>query len=145
MKKQHVLLIDDDEDEPEIFSEALKKLKIAVDCYSVTSAEHAIRFLGEFVPDFIFVDYNMPKMNGLTCMKEIRKIKSLDGIPMVLYSNNLDKDVVAKATLLGVVTCIQKPSKMDVLVEKLKDVFLKDGKNGQDGLEVQKAVNRRSL
>ncbi len=130
--RKHVLLIDDDEDEPEIFSEALKKMPEPIDCYTVASPEHALKVLNDFVPHFIFVDYNMPKMNGVEFISEIRKIKKLATVPLILYSNNLDKDVVAEAMSLGATACIKKPDKTSILVDKLKDILFKDGQNGLD-------------
>lgn len=121
--RKHILLVDDDEDEPEILSEALKKMPEPIDCYSVTSPEHALRVLNEFVPDFIFIDYNMPRMDGLAFISEIRSIKRLSNTPLVLYSNHLDSDVIKEAMALGARACIKKPPKISLLVEKLKELF----------------------
>ena len=51
-----ILLIDDDEDELKIFTEALHDIGGQFHCVLVQSSEAALHLLGSFVPDFIFID-----------------------------------------------------------------------------------------
>src|SRR5215212_2357558 len=94
--KKHILLIDDDEDEIEIFTDALEKLPVSFNCTCASNADEAIRMLGKVSPDFIFIDYNMPKVNGLKCLEKIKKTKTARDIPVILYSNYIDEEVNKK-------------------------------------------------
>jgi DNA-binding NtrC family response regulator len=118
-----ILLIDDDPDELDIFSEALNETKRPIVCIQVRGASAAIKLLNSLLPDYIFLDVNMPGMNGLKCLEEIKKVKTSKDIPVILYSNFIDKDIVAKAFTIGASVCIQKPKKMYKLAEILDSIL----------------------
>lgn len=121
--KTHILLIDDDKDELEILTAALHRVPLAFDCMWVQSAEHAIQLLNNYSPDYIFIDYNMPKTDGLTCLAEIKKIKKVQNIPVILYSTCIDEVSSKKALSLGAITCLEKPTGMNALVKRLKEII----------------------
>jgi DNA-binding response OmpR family regulator len=56
----------------------------------VYGGHEALRFLqqAETLPDIIFLDINMPAMNGKECLLEIRKNSRYNDIPIVMYSTN---------------------------------------------------------
>jgi CheY-like chemotaxis protein len=70
-----VLLIDDDRDDFEIFSEALRKFDPEVKCEHSIDGEAAIGLLNSmtYLPDYIFLDINMPRMDGKECLSKIKK------------------------------------------------------------------------
>jgi DNA-binding NtrC family response regulator len=121
--KRHILLIDDDEDEFEILRTALFKVPIEFECMWVQSPEHALQLLRSYVPDFIFIDYNMPKSNGLKCLAEIKKLKNVENTPVILYSNCIDEESSEKAKSMGAYT-LEKPTLMNTLVKKLKELLM---------------------
>lgn len=122
--KKHILLIDNDEDEIEIFTAALDQIPLSYDCMWVQSAEHAIKLLSNFSPDYIFIDYNMPKINGLECLETIKKIDSVKNIPVILYSNNINEENYNKAISLGAYSCLKKPGMIRTLIGKLKEILI---------------------
>lgn len=69
--------IDDDQDDIDFFVAAIEYLSDGVSCFSFTNASKALQKLvsGELIPDVIFLDLNMPIINGqeflanLTCLK----------------------------------------------------------------------------
>jgi DNA-binding NtrC family response regulator len=122
--KTHILLIDDDEDEWEIFVEALNEIKVPFNCTYARGAEQAMLLLHYLMPDFIFVDFNMPKINGLKCLTEIKKIESMHSVPVILYSNFINDENFRTALILGAATCIKKPHTVGKLAKVLKDVLV---------------------
>src|SRR3954454_2461358 len=106
-----ILLIDDDPDEIDIFSEALAKMKKSIVCIQATGASAAMNLLDSLLPDYIFLDINMPEINGLKCLEEIRKAKTFKDVPIILYSNSINQDIVTKARIAGASACIRKPKK----------------------------------
>ena len=72
MNKQ-VLLIDDDYDEQDIFKEAINLTKISCKFICASTAAEGLRLVEKLLPDFVFLDLNMPCMNGLECLQEIKK------------------------------------------------------------------------
>ena len=82
------LLIDDDSEECEIFQYALEELKLPIECYLATSGKQALEDLKHrrLRPDYIFLDLNMPKMDGTQCLQEIKRLNDHADVPVILYS-----------------------------------------------------------
>jgi PleD family two-component response regulator len=76
-----------------------------------------------FIPDYIFIDMNMPRISGNDILKKIKTIKRLDKVPVFLYSTNANPDTVARSKELGAAGFIIKPAKIAELTETLKFVF----------------------
>jgi DNA-binding response OmpR family regulator len=90
--KNILLLIGNNENELDFFIEALHEIYFTCDCIYTRDAEVALRFLSYTVPDFIFLDFNIPEMNGLDCLKEIKKLTIRESIPVILYSNEMNDE-----------------------------------------------------
>jgi len=118
-----ILLIDDDEDELEIFQGALKQVPFPIECTQALSAEDGIKILENFKPDYIFVDYNMPRQNGLVCLEELKKNDGISNVPIIIYSNYIDPEMEKKAMKLGATLCMKKPFMTGILARKLKEIF----------------------
>jgi CheY-like chemotaxis protein len=72
-----ILLIDDDEDEQWIFTEALKEISGSIKClYAVTTAE-GVELSKQSLPDYIFLDVNMPVLNGLNVLNSSKMTTGL--------------------------------------------------------------------
>ena len=125
--QKHILLIDDDGDELDILRNALERAGIKSVCAWVPDAEQAIQVLQDTIPDFIFLDLNMPKINGLTCLKEIRKMKRLINIPIILYSTSINEETRKKASETGASWCIQKKMTVTDLAEDLSNILTDHG------------------
>lgn len=114
-----ILLVDDDTEEHEIMSEALRAGSIPASCLWANGAEHALRILIQLVPDFIFIDLNMPAVNGLSFLKSIRGREDLEQVPKVIYSTHINPVVEALARQYGAVCCLEKPTNLPQLVTSL--------------------------
>jgi DNA-binding NtrC family response regulator len=122
--EKYILLIDDDEDELDIFTQALNKIPAPFSCSQVLNLEDAEAWLMNQKPDFIFIDYNMPRINGLECLEELKKLE-LPGTRFVIYSNHIDADVNGKAIRLGAMVCMKKPYMTSTLAKNLKEILMK--------------------
>ena len=118
-----ILLIDDDTDELEVFNEALNKVPLFVSCTQVKSAADAMTWLKKNQPDFIFIDFNLPEVDGLQCLEKIKKIKKLANTRCVLYSNHIDEEKSNRAMALGAISCMKKPHMTGLLATRLKDIL----------------------
>ena len=63
-----ILLVDDDEDEHEIFLSALKNTGKEFHFVGADSCEKALTILKRLDPDYIFIDLNMPRTDGMICL-----------------------------------------------------------------------------
>jgi CheY-like chemotaxis protein len=85
-----VLNIDDDQEDRELFCDAIQDIDPSIHCVGKDSAEDAIEFLktNNAVPDYIFLDINMPRMGGFECLKEIKQVDKLASIPVIILSTS---------------------------------------------------------
>jgi DNA-binding response OmpR family regulator len=118
--ERHILLIDDDVDEPEIFMNALTDANIPFRCTWANGADQAMAHLDTISPDIIVLDFNMPKTNGLELLQLLKQDAGLRSIPVIMYSATMDAELQAKAIRAGAVKCIRKPYNMQELPELLR-------------------------
>ena len=134
------MLIDDDDDELEIFIIALNESGVEYNCNFARSAEQALMILQGLVPDFIFLDINMPKINGFKCLQEIKKIKDIKDTPVIIYSTGINDENRRDALAMGASACIQKPRQLKSLTETLKMILTGSRENDvQKNLQLQQA------
>ena len=128
MKKNHIFFIaDDDLDDQELFIKALKEIDDCCNCITAFNGEDALYKLvneKEQLPDFIFLDLNMPKVNGKQCLKEIKLNKELRHIPVIIYSTSAEKKEIQETTQLGAALFMQKPNRFMELRNALNQILL---------------------
>jgi CheY-like chemotaxis protein len=118
-------VIDDDQDDQEIFTIAAKKVDPAIQCTFANDGVHAVnRFTSDpaFNPGSIFLDVNMPRMNGIECLEVLRNIDRLKNIPIFMCSTSADPKIIAKVKELGAHDFIVKPSTISEFVTVLVGV-----------------------
>jgi CheY-like chemotaxis protein len=119
----HILLIDDDPDEWDIFNEALQEVCATCKCTYADGALDGLNMLRFIRPDVIFLDINMSKVNGFECLQRIKMIDTFQNVPVVIYSNGIQDDTLARATKMGAVACIRKPTGIPELIVVLRHVI----------------------
>jgi DNA-binding response OmpR family regulator len=120
--RSYCFLIDNDEDDREIFSMALREADPEVDCLTASTGVEAVQnFKGDtnLVPLCIFVDMNMPMMNGKECLKELRQLAHLESVPVYMYSTSSDPFSVSEVKHLGATGFLVKPSSFAELTAML--------------------------
>jgi CheY-like chemotaxis protein len=124
--QKNILLIDDDIDELKIFTDAIKEVPGDFKCVFVTGTQEALDMLQSFVPHYIFVDFNIPKINGLDFLSSVKKSDRLKEVPVFLYSTSISNEMSKIAELLGAAGSIEKTFSIAMLASELK-VLLTDG------------------
>jgi CheY-like chemotaxis protein len=125
-KPIRLLLVDDDKDDQEIFSIALDDLGEEIDCRYANDGIQALEMLGKpgtELPEIIFIDMNMPRMNGLQCLAEIKKNPVLGKIQAYMYSTSADEKSIETARNYGALDFIIKPASISELSEILRELF----------------------
>src|SRR5688572_26972563 len=112
MAFKNVLLIDDDDDDQEIFINAATSGSPNVECSGLVDAKLALDKLKnqEIFPDVIFLDLNMPVMNGKQFLSEIKKHSVLKKIPVIIFSTSSNIKTIAELKELGAHDFVTKPS-----------------------------------
>jgi len=127
MKKPlHFLLIDDDTDDHEIFNIALNKVDSSIVINYAHDGVDALQKLNEIlpIPHLIFLDLNMPRMNGKQFLKAIRENERFGKTPIYIYSTSLLPELIEEAKKMGADGFIQKPADIITLVGILKDLLV---------------------
>jgi CheY-like chemotaxis protein len=125
-KNKHVLIIDDDHDDIELFAEAVGKIDPAIKCSSAVNAGEALQRLrnGMELPALIFLDLNMPGLSGKDCLKELKKTDKLFHIPVAIYSTSSFQKDIEETRDLGAMYFITKPSTFDETCNTLSQIIL---------------------
>jgi DNA-binding response OmpR family regulator len=124
-----ILLIDDDTEDQEIFLDAIKEVDPGVYCAVANDAEAALRQLNEEIvirPDIVFIDLNMPKINGKQLLMELKRYEHLRGIPVIMYSTFFGPKDIEEISSLGAVHYMIKATRFVELCNALKYVLSKN-------------------
>jgi CheY-like chemotaxis protein len=120
MKK--FLIVDDDADDREMFCEALAEVIPDSMCYSESNGRRAILALDSGninLPDLIFLDINMPVMDGWQCLSKLKETLPYQSIPVIMYSTSSYTEDIEKADRLGALCFFTKPSSFTELKNSL--------------------------
>lgn len=120
-----VLLIDDDEDDRDFFEIAVSDLKIKIQCLTAAGAREALDLLAtiEVLPHFIFLDLNMPGMNGRVCLKHLKSNPATAQIPVVIFSTSSEQLDMAQTKALGAMHFMTKLPDISLLSIELNEFF----------------------
>ena len=123
-------IADDDPDDQELFIDALHEINELFECVTATDGTEALETLSShlFVPDLIFLDLNMPKMDGRECLSEIKKDAFLKEIPVIIYSTSSEKKDIMDVMQSGASYYLQKPSRYEELSRALLKIIFFDWK-----------------
>lgn len=102
MKEVRILLVEDNEGDIVLTLKALQKAHVHNEIDVVRDGEQALQFLhkqGEFkdaeTPGLILLDINLPKMDGMEVLAEIKNHEHLRVIPVVmLTTSDSEKDII---------------------------------------------------
>ncbi len=126
---KRLFIIDDDVEDQEIFMEAIHEVDTTIECQGSMSGEDALSELqknGDVRPDLIFLDLNMPKLNGKQVLRELKEIEDLRSIPVIMYSTSFAPHDIEEVTRLGAAFHLLKPSRFDDLCKSLRVILSKD-------------------
>jgi len=117
-----ILVVDDMSTMRRIIKTILNQLGYA----NVDEAENGKQALAKLKSekyDFVITDWNMPEMDGLTLVKEIRNDPDLKNLPVLMVTAEAKKENVMEALKAGVNNYIVKPFTPEVLKEKMEKIF----------------------
>ncbi|MBI3546450.1 MAG: response regulator [Gammaproteobacteria bacterium] len=106
-----ILLIDDNQENLLLLQRMLKTLsKVGnVDTVCFTAAQEALKWCHDHEPDICVVDYNMPNMDGIGFITEVRKLPGFKGIPLVMITGTCDEQVRQRALTSGATDFLTRP------------------------------------
>lgn len=128
----HIIIADDDLDDQYIIKDVIEKLQVKrefVSVYNGLELLHLLKGTGKtgekIIPGLIIMDLNMPLLDGLGALSQIKANEELKNIPVyILSTSRFDYDK-QRALELGANDFFSKPYKFEELKEIIKDIFLK--------------------
>jgi CheY-like chemotaxis protein len=119
-----ILIVDDDAEDLALFCEAVEEIDPTISCLEAYNGLEALKILkrDSMLPDYIFLDINMPLMNGRRCLEEIKKNDAYREIPVIIYSTTRDTRQIEEYKKLGA-DFLSKPNTFDELLTALRGIF----------------------
>jgi CheY-like chemotaxis protein len=114
-----VMIIDDDDDDRNLFCEALEEIHPSCHLIAVSNGRESLEKLKIphiELPDLIFLDLNMPVMNGLQCLDQIRQIDALKLVPVVIYTTSSRIENLSKLKASEPLYFLTKPARFKEIV-----------------------------
>ena len=119
--KKKILVVDDEED-----MQKLLKIRLEQENFAVITAgdgEAGIKTAELEMPDLIILDIMMPKMDGYTCLKEIRKIQKIKDTPILMLSGKEEEKIRDLFAFQKISGYMEKPFELDNLVVKIREIL----------------------
>jgi len=118
-----LLIVDDETDIREVLVDSFRGTDLEV--YTASNGEEALKLAQQHRFDTILSDLNMPVMDGMTFLRQLRKAQNLT--PFVVLTGHGDKQAAIEALKLNAFDFLEKPWEL----EALKDVIAKAIELGQ--------------
>lgn len=121
-----VLIVDDDKEDREMLSDAIAEVNPGIKCLQATNGSEALTMLTEdlvIIPNAVFLDINMPVMNGKEFLVNIQGTSDWSGVPIVMFTTSSSKDDAVECLKLGARAFITKPDSHKKLVGKVAELL----------------------
>ena len=126
----HIIIADDDLDDQYIIKEVIEKMNVKHEFTSVYNGLELLQLLkgsgitGEkIIPDLIIMDLNMPLLDGLGALSQIKANDELMDIPIYILSTSRFEYDKQKAMELGANNFYSKPYKFEELKDIIKEIY----------------------
>lgn len=119
-----ILYVDDDQDDRQIFEEAVRSIDGGHLCVTARDGLDALAYLSmHTAPDMVFMDLNMPLMDGKTCLMAIRENKDNDKLPVIIFTTSTNPSDRRQCERLGATDFLLKPFSFLHMREILRAIF----------------------
>lgn len=128
-------LIDDDEEDTMIFRDMVEECGTLIHLTTAESGKEALEMLRRpdtDQPDVIFLDLNMPGMDGKECLKELKQDPGLVTVPVIMYTTSSHSKDIEDTLQAGAIGFVTKPSD----VRELKKIVQTIAEHAPHNLEV---------
>lgn len=120
-----ILIVDDDKDIVLLQKRLIQRLGFT-DVLCADDGFQALHFLAEIEPDVVFLDIQMPGLDGWLLCEILHKVNRWKHIPVILQSALVGAENIKNGLDLGAHTYLEKPFTQDGLKKVLDAVFQKD-------------------
>ena len=120
-----IFMIDDDQDDRELFKEAVSSCYPDIEVLFTVDGDEALEILknSPVNPDAIFLDYHMPRMTGLDCLRALKDQEKTKSIPVIMYTMGAHPDIEEVTLTLGADHYMKKANSFSDLCNDLTKVL----------------------
>jgi CheY-like chemotaxis protein len=125
IKTNTYFIVDDDIDDQQFLIEALIENNPLCRCFTASNGQDAILRLTDAIvpkPDVIFLDLNMPGLNGKQCLLILKHSPFFRHIPVIIYSTTSNKQEIQEINELGAFYFLIKPANFEELCKELASI-----------------------
>ncbi len=125
-----ILLVEDNEADAKITFRAFSKAKIKNNIFRAQDGQDALDFLNHKAPyedkdkyprpDLILMDINMPRMDGLECLKKLKQDPPLSFIPVIMFTSSKNDEDIVKSYGEGAASYMPKPVNYEDFVKAVE-------------------------
>ena len=126
MNHNKFFIIDDDAEDTQLLMDALNEVEGSCQCFIANNGEQALQKLKEGlipIPDYIFLDLNMPRLNGKQFLVKIKRISVFRQIPIIIYTTSSDVRDKEETKRLGAFYFLTKPDSYNEICKGLSIIF----------------------
>ena len=121
-----ILLIDDNSEEHSLFELALKRINVGSQYYSASSCDEALDSIFSrsiAMPDFIFLDIDMPEIDGNGCLSMLKAQSNTRDLAVILYSTKDHEEQISYMLKHGAVCHLDKSRSFEKFCRELKTIL----------------------
>jgi CheY-like chemotaxis protein len=126
MKLHSIIVADDDIDDRLFLEDVLREVAPTKSVSSVKDGQELLSLFTHFVPDLLFLDLEMPRKNGLECLKEMRNNPVTQDLPVVVFSSTNREYNIDVAYEMGAHLFFSKPSSYEDLKQAVQAILALD-------------------
>jgi len=117
-----ILVVDDSRIMRNIVKNTFATLKIPCQYLEAPDGKKALQLLETNKVNLVFLDWNMPEMDGLEFLKKVRSMPDYKDLPIVMITSEAAKYNVVEALQQGATDYIVKPVHEKVFTEKVSEI-----------------------
>jgi CheY-like chemotaxis protein len=123
-----IMMVDDDPEDRDFFTEVISDIDSKITYITTGSGMTALKILEEIekLPDYIFLDLNMPCMNGKQCLEKIKQNNRLKHIPVIIYSTSKLTSDIDETRILGASFFLTKPTSLEEMKTSILSIIASD-------------------
>jgi DNA-binding response OmpR family regulator len=121
-KKNKILIVDDEEYIVKALSDHLGRK--GYETITASNGEEGLSAAEKSMPDLILLDIIMPKMDGITMLRELKKNSKTESIPVIMITNLDNKESDMEANELGVAAYLVKTDYgLEEITKKIEEIL----------------------
>ena len=117
-----VLVVDDSRIMRNIVKNTFLDLKIPCQFLEAENGQKALEILVANKVNIVFLDWNMPEMDGIEFLRIVRVMPEYKDIPIIMVTSESAKYSIVEAAQSGITDYIVKPVSQKVFMDKISDI-----------------------